>query len=225
MKIEKVWLRDFTPRPGLVVAIDVIRAFTTAAHAFHNGAEKIIPAMHVDEAFLIQKQHPSSLLMGEIKGEIIQGFDYGNSPTQFEGRAIKGSTIVQRTTCGTQGVIRALEEADHILAGSFVIAQATADRILQIAPKQVTLLMTSILNGDEDAALADYLEELLIGNRPDPEPFLKRVRNQQEFSFKLPKDQMQAIAHLDRFAFAIELFQAEPFPFFKPVDSLGKTWI
>lgn len=225
MKIEKVWLSNFRATEGLVVVIDVIRAFTTAAYAFHAGAEKIIPVLHIEDALSIHKMHPEMLLMGERKGEIIEGFHFGNSPVQFEGCSIQSATMIQRTTCGTQGVVLALEKADHLLVGSFVIAKATANRILQLAPKCVTLLMTSIHHGDEDAAFAEYLEGLLLGKNPDASSFLERVEK-RPLDFIFPSDQkkqMEAIVDLDRFSFAIELVKSRPFPFLKPIYSLGEV--
>lgn len=219
MKIEKIWLDQFIPTDGLVVVIDVIRAFTTAANAFYHGAKEIIPVLEIKDVFDLHEQYPNTLMMGEFKKEKVEGFDFGNSPTQFIGHSINGSTIIQRTTCGTQGVIRALKAADHILVGSFVIAKATAERILQINPQKVTLLMTSIVKGDEDAAFADYLEELLLRGEVDPAPYLKRTEAQEA-----PVDQKASIMALDQFPFAIELFDKETLPILKPVYPNGTVY-
>jgi 2-phosphosulfolactate phosphatase len=66
-----------------------------------------------------------------------------------------------------------------ILTSSFCCAKATANYILDHAPDTVTFVITGLGdNGmvDEDVACADYLETLLKGYQPAPEPFLTRVR-------------------------------------------------
>lgn len=219
MKIEKIWLENFVPTDGLIVVIDVIRAFTTAANAFHHGAKEIFPVLEVEDAFALQKDNPHLLMMGEVQKEKIEGFHFGNSPTQFIGHTLEGASMVQRTTCGTRGVMKALEKANHILASSFVIANATVKRIEKMGPKKITLLMTSKVKGDEDAALADYLEKLLLGISIDPTPYLERTRAQDA-----PPDQKAAILDLDRFDFAIELFNKDSLPVLKPVYPNGSLW-
>ena len=64
--------------------------------------------------------------------------------------------------------------------------------------------------GDEDVACADYLEALLQGHQPAPEPFLTRVRESvigQLFlnpSYpELPADDLPCCTDLDRFDFAM----------------------
>jgi hypothetical protein len=53
---------------GAVVVIDVIRAFTTAAHAFASGASEIYLVGTVDEALAFKAAHPGTLAMGEAHG-------------------------------------------------------------------------------------------------------------------------------------------------------------
>lgn len=58
-------LRDVT---GAIVTIDVIRAFTTAAHAFAAGAREIFLVGTVDEALAFKARFPGVLAMGENAG-------------------------------------------------------------------------------------------------------------------------------------------------------------
>ncbi|HXD12234.1 MAG TPA: 2-phosphosulfolactate phosphatase, partial [Anaerolineales bacterium] len=67
---------------GLVVVIDVIRAFTNAAVAFSRGAQEIYPVSSVEEALQFKATTPNSLACGEVGGLPPEGFDFGNSPTQ-----------------------------------------------------------------------------------------------------------------------------------------------
>lgn len=50
---------------GVAVIIDVFRAFTTACQAFHNGAERILPAGTIEEAFVLKARHPDAVTLGE----------------------------------------------------------------------------------------------------------------------------------------------------------------
>jgi 2-phosphosulfolactate phosphatase len=42
---------------GVVVVVDVLRAFTTAAYAFAGGAEEIFLVSTVEEAFSLRKRN------------------------------------------------------------------------------------------------------------------------------------------------------------------------
>jgi phosphosulfolactate phosphohydrolase-like enzyme len=53
---------------GVVVAIDVLRAFTTAAYAFQAGASSIWLVGAVEEALSLGRAIPGSLVMGEVHG-------------------------------------------------------------------------------------------------------------------------------------------------------------
>lgn len=197
---------------GVVVVIDVIRAFTTAAYAFAAGAREILLVGTVEEALALRERFPGSLAMGEVGGLPVKEFDLDNSPDALAGRNMSGRLLIQRTSAGTQGVVRSLR-ADTLLASSFVCAGATARYIARQDPAPVTLVVTGIIpgrDGDEDIAYADYLAALLSGAAPDVAPYLRRVREstagrlfadpaQPEF----PAADLERCAELDRFDFAM----------------------
>ncbi len=162
---------------GIVVVIDVLRAFTTAAYAFSGGAAKIMPVKNVEDAFRLQKQVPNSLIMGEVDGFQPPGFDYGNSPAEIKEANIKGKTIIQRSSAGTQGIINC-KRADQILAASFVVARATVNYLRRQDNQIVTFLITGAFpgrDGDEDQACGEYIEALIRNERADPDIFTQRV--------------------------------------------------
>ena len=64
----------------VVVAIDVLRAFTTAAYALAGGAREIRLVAGVDEAIALGRSIPGALVMGEEHGRRPDGFDLSNSP-------------------------------------------------------------------------------------------------------------------------------------------------
>jgi 2-phosphosulfolactate phosphatase len=178
MNITHLTLEQCAEATGVVVVVDVIRAFTTAAFAFASGAEDILLARGVEEALELRDQHPNALVMGEVKGLLPKGFDFGNSPSILKNIDLRDRRLIQRTSCGTQGVVKSAN-ADVLLTGSFCCAQATADYIRRQKPQQVTFVNTGFGpdgRGDEDAACAEYLAELLKGSQVNPEPYLRRVK-------------------------------------------------
>lgn len=211
MQIDIINTEQVDHATGLVVVIDVLRAFTTAAFAFGQEAQDITLVRAIDEAFAVRDTIPNALIMGEDRGRQVAGFDFGNSPEVIARQDLRGRRLVQRTSSGTQGVVRSVN-ADVVLAGSFVVAAATVRYVRRLAPQQVSLVITDTRPqyGDEDAACADYLAALLRGERPDAAPFLQRVRDSKNgvaFAASddpnfLPADVDRA-TELDRFDFAM----------------------
>jgi 2-phosphosulfolactate phosphatase len=177
MIIKSCTLDECKNAEGTIIVIDVCRAFSTAAYAFASGVEKIILVGTVEEALEIQKQIPGSLTMGEVGGLKVAQFDLWNSPVEVSTLDLSGRTLIQRTSAGTQGMVRSLH-ADRLLAGSFVVARASIWFLQTLNPDKVTFVITStgdFPTGVEDAACADYMSELLQGKTPDPKPFLQRA--------------------------------------------------
>ena len=146
---------------GIVVVIDVLRAFTTAAFALASGAEKIVLVSTPEEAFALRARAPGMLLVGEVGGRPIEGFHFGNSPAELRDADLSGKTIVLRSSSGTQGVTRAAR-AERIYLGSLVVASATV-RHLRFQSGDVTLLAMgspSGPDGPEDEACAEYMQAL-----------------------------------------------------------------
>lgn len=152
---------------GLVVVIDVLRAFTTACYMFANGAKKIISVAEIDEAYALKKQHPDYILAGERKGVKQKGFDYGNSPAELKALSFSNKTIIFTTTAGTLGIQKAIE-AEEIITGSFVNAQAVVHYIQKKNPSLVTFLCTYDWHKEnEDIQCARYMKSLLMGEPMD----------------------------------------------------------
>jgi len=92
---------------GIAVIIDVFRAFSVACYAFDSGAVRIIATSEVSEAFKLGKNYKNSVLVGERDERKIEGFDFGNSPTEIIKADLSGKTVIQTTTAGTRGLINA----------------------------------------------------------------------------------------------------------------------
>ena len=212
LKFHYTTLETCHTATGLVVVIDVIRAFTNAAFAFSRGAKEIYPVSTVEEALNLKDQIPDSLACGEVGGISPEGFDFGNSPTQTSQLDLNGRVIIQRTGAGTQGIVRSLQ-AEHMLAASLVVAGATVTHIQKLRPEVVTFVITGQFEegrGEEDLACAEYLEALLKGQEPDPAPYLERVYRSRDALFHLdetftafPKSDLDHCIAINKFDFAM----------------------
>jgi len=100
----------FTPRSyelynddvDIVVCIDVLRATTAMCAAMDNGVDKIIPVSTLEEAIEYRKK--GYIVAAERKGQIVEGFELGNSPLRYLDGEFKGKTIVITTTNGTKAI-------------------------------------------------------------------------------------------------------------------------
>jgi len=101
----------------VVVVVDILRATSAICTAIEHGAKKIIPVCTVEEA----KKYLDGdyLVAAERNGEIVDGFEHGNSPYSFMGKQVKGRTIVLTTTNGTLAINKA-SNAFKVLIGSFI---------------------------------------------------------------------------------------------------------
>jgi 2-phosphosulfolactate phosphatase len=226
MKIQQATLATCSQATGTVVAIDVIRAFTTAAFAFAAGAQDILLVGEVEEALALRQRFRGSLAMGEVGGRRPDGFDLGNSPSALMGLDLRGRRIIQRTSAGTQGVVRSLR-AEALLAGSFVCAGATVRYLQHLNPASVTFVVTGAgfgAEGDEDAACADYAAMLLQGETPDIQPFLRRVRDSTDGRFfaeippRFSMSDLDCCLSVDRFDFAMVVERMDGLLAMKPLE-------
>jgi len=204
----------FPEAKGLCIVIDVLRAFTTAAFAFASGAKEIIFVSTPEEAFKKHQSDPSLILMGEQEGQRIDGFHFENSPREMQSACLSGKRIVQRTSSGTQGVI-GCRHASQILISSFVVADATIKRVLELNPTHVTFIATGRTNGDEDVALAEYLQSRLMHKSVGLDQFLERVRScpaarrmtEGLISYENGAHDLELALKVNYFPFAMEVYQ------------------
>lgn len=115
---------------GTAVVIDVLRASTTIVHALDAGALEVIPCVEVADARAIATGLPkeSVILGGERGGLLIDGFDLGNSPSDYTPDVVEDKTVVFTTTNGTRAMATA-QQAKRVLIGSFVNVSAVAAQL------------------------------------------------------------------------------------------------
>ena len=200
---------------GVVVMIDVFRAATTAACAFAQGVEEIIPVATKEEAFAHKKIHQNVLLMGEEQGIPISGFDFGNSPYLLAQEDLTGKTMIHRSTQGTQGIIQAIH-ADTLVFGGFVTARAIYLFVQEMQPKVVSFVALAGEN-TEDHLFAQYLQSAIIGTNLD----MSLIRSQLRASFgstwffdprkpNFPEEDFSFCLDTDKYDFVVEAVR-EPY--------------
>jgi 2-phosphosulfolactate phosphatase len=134
---------------GVVVVVDVFRAFTTAAYAFAAGITEVELVATVEEALA-----SPGFRMGEVGGRLIPGFDHNNSPSQLLGRRLSGRAVM-RTGSGTRCVAEAMN-ASEIWLGSLVVASATTRALADRG--MVTFVASGAPHeGEEDIACAELM--------------------------------------------------------------------
>ncbi|GIQ69282.1 2-phosphosulfolactate phosphatase [Xylanibacillus composti] len=198
---------------GLAVVIDVFRAFSTACYAYAGGCKAIYPTGSIAEAYRRQEELPGALLVGERGGVMVEGFDFGNSPSLIAAADVRGRSIVHTTSAGTQGLIGAAQ-AEEVITGAFVNAAAIARYIRQSAAREVSLIAMGLGGtepADEDTLCAEYLRDLLL-NRPVDFAEIRRYLAEDSTTGRFldlvgeasaPKEDFDYCLDLDRFAFVL----------------------
>ena len=202
---------------GVVVVVDVIRAFTTAAYAFGAGAREIWLVADVDEARALGRAWPEAILMGEDRGRRPDGFHLSNSPVDAASADLDGRVVIQRTSAGTQGAVAAVD-ADCLFAASLVCAAATAAAIDATGLGDPTYVISGRMPedphyGEDDVRTAEFIEDVRRGRQPDPQEVAAAVLASDEAARTLAlanerdvrPDDIVFATDVDRFAFAMEV--------------------
>lgn len=129
--------------------------------AFQHGAASIIPVSTIKEARAYKEK--GFLAGGERNGEIVKGFEFGNSPFSYMNDYIRGREIALTTTNGTRAINIASKRVDTVLIGSFLNLQALADH-LKSQEKDVVIFCAGWKDrfNMEDSLFAGALTMLLL---------------------------------------------------------------
>jgi 2-phosphosulfolactate phosphatase len=214
MKVEILeFVEGARKAKGVAVIIDVFRAFSVSCYAFDAGAVRIIATADVDDAFLLKKKYINSVLIGEREEKKIEGFDFGNSPTEIIKTDLHGKTVIHTTTAGTKGLVNAVN-AGAVLAGSFVNAGAIVRYIKAINPEHVSLVAMGYrasLSAEEDLLCAELIADELNDKIKISEKRIsdlqytsgKRFFNADNIDFSPPTD-FFLCTMIDRFNFVLK---------------------
>jgi 2-phosphosulfolactate phosphatase len=154
----------------IYIIVDVIRATTSMAVMFDQGAARVLVAGSIEQAREAAQKVPGRLLCGERNVQRIPGFDYGNSPVQYSQLDLSGRELIMTTTNGTRAFYACPEQAPR-LAGSFYNARAVTARALTLAKTRecdihIVCSGESDYFGLDDAVCAGYLALELQRQQP-----------------------------------------------------------
>jgi len=189
-------------RESIVVVIDIFRATSSMCYGLANGAEAIIPVASVEACR--SYADTDYLLAAERNGEVVVGFDFGNSPFSYTVEKVSGKTIVLTTTNGTHAINES-REAKKVVIGSF----------LNLGKNKVNLedslfagavahhLQNDSFKLDDAAILVADLYELAKGNlaefmkKTSHSERLKELNIEADIAFCLQIDVVDSIPVLD----------------------------
>lgn len=189
--------RSAAVRGDVIALIDALRASTTIACALSVGASQVVPVLTIEEALALrEKDH--WLVAGERGGAKIEGFDFGNSPTELLAHRadLAGRPLVLTTSNGTRCMRVALENgASAVLAAAPPNARVAVQALWTLANqlnRNITLLAAGLddMDNDEDTFTARVLLQILeqdfgvqpagvSGNSIKPAESLRIFRNSE----------------------------------------------
>jgi 2-phosphosulfolactate phosphatase len=127
-------------REKTVVMIDVLRASTTIITALGNGAREIIPVATVESAVKISGNLFGDVILlgGERNGKMVDGFNLGNSPSEYTPERVKGKAVIFSTTNGSQALVKARYARELFVCG-FVNVGTVAEALWR-TPRDCTIV-------------------------------------------------------------------------------------
>ena len=112
----------------LVVVLDVLRATSAICTAIEHGVKEIIPVATVEEARELQAK--GYIAAAERGGQIVEGFDLGNSPYSYMDPQLKGKSVVLTTTNGTKAIDMARSK-ETVVVGALNNLNALCDWLIE----------------------------------------------------------------------------------------------
>jgi 2-phosphosulfolactate phosphatase len=127
-----------------VVVIDLLRATSTICQALAAGAAGVVPFLEIEEALAAAKDRANVVLGGERHGKLIDGFDLGNSPSEY-----------------TPELDHA-RDARRVLTGSFLNLSALVESLRNDARVDILCAGTDGVESREDILAAGAIVEKLV---------------------------------------------------------------
>jgi len=118
---SNIFLDDLYFTGKTVVVIDVLRATSVIVTAIANGAREIIPVSTLDFAMKVSGDafRSQTLLCGERNTKMVEGFNLGNSPSEYTSEVVSGKSIILYTTNGSKSIVKA-KFAENLFIASFL---------------------------------------------------------------------------------------------------------
>jgi 2-phosphosulfolactate phosphatase len=155
-----------SPEASACLVVDALRASSSIVVLLARGAGEIALAASPAEARRLARQERGRyLLCGEVGGLPPPGFDYGNSPSEFDTLDLTGRGVILSTTNGTRA-LRRLQPSPVVLVGALLNATAAVQTLLAEAEARrldATIVCAGLSGGKrlslEDSFVAGALVE------------------------------------------------------------------
>jgi 2-phosphosulfolactate phosphatase len=119
-------LPHFNVDGKIVVVIDVFRATSAIITGMQFGVSEIIPVKDIEDA--LEYKARGYITAAERKGEVVEGFDFGNSPFAFMEDYLRGQTVVLTTSNCTNAMLQ-VRHAKKTLVGAFTNITAVIEML------------------------------------------------------------------------------------------------
>jgi 2-phosphosulfolactate phosphatase len=181
-----------------LVAVDVIRATTTAVTAICMGREcHVVPTL--EAAFDTASRLPNALLTGEVGGAMPAGFELTNSPARLAARSDVSRPLVLLSSTGTR-LMCGIRHSDSAYVACFRNYSATIEHLAN--NHEAATLIGAGTNGDfreEDQMCCAWIADGLLQSGFEPEDdttlrFVQRWRDAPRDAFRIS----QSVAYLRR---------------------------
>lgn len=174
------------PSTLAVVVVDLLRASTTITHALFAGARCVLPCRTPEEAVDAARRMrdlPEAaagvLLGGERRGVKIDGFDLGNSPSEYTPERVAGRTIVFTTTNGTHAILESAAAGCVVMGCYANLTELVQELVDAGRPVHINCAGTGGVLTMEDCLFAGRLasELALLGYElaPSDETYMARL--------------------------------------------------
>ena len=179
---------------GIAVIIDVFRAFSCEPVLHALGAERVLLEADVEKCLA---RRGRAVLLGELDGSPIDGFDLPNSPHFILRKGagfFRGRPAVHRSTAGVCGALAAMAQSDEVMLASFMTARATAAYVQSRRPRCVSIVAMGDHRREEvpeDLRCADYIDSLLSGRPYDHLAAIEEILGHESAQKFLRGDQPQ----------------------------------
>lgn len=146
-----------------VVVIDVLRASSVIITALVNGAASVVPFVKTSDLLDMYNRGDKDQMLrcGERNTRKIEGFDLGNSPSEYTPEVVDGKHILLTSTNGTLA-IKNCSSASKILIAGFVNLRAVVNYI--VAEGRDTVIVCAGTNNKfslEDGLLAGMMIQMI----------------------------------------------------------------
>jgi 2-phosphosulfolactate phosphatase len=181
-----------------LVAVDVIRATTTAVTAICMGREcHVVPTLQA--AFDAASRLPNALLTGEVGGKMPVGFELTNSPAQLAARSDVSRPVVLLSSTGTR-LMCGIRHSDSAYLACFRNYSATIEQLAN--NHEAATLIGAGTNRDfreEDQMCCAWIADGLLQSGFEPEDdttlrLVQRWRGVPRNAFRIS----QSVAYLRR---------------------------